>query len=579
MTDSIFDGYPRPAIPGTITPGTMPKRPDEYSFMRTWYMQDLFRPGIHDPSEVWRKYIIPYEGELLIDTINRKRYIVTYVDTTTWETTYIPFDFDTNTGNDTLYPLYPKNIYGMLQGELPLLLDYSQVPPTAQVPASAYQSNPAYALLYYGGFEKENIISAMYTNNSIQKKEIDVVTVMPAGFNVEQDVIKCCAEFSVTLPKETLKNGTRCFLVYYDQDGTALSPYYTLMVQHSDYLRYHKLSTKYIKSIDLLSPWFTNSSTPNTLYLPVNLPLINVLFRARLNYSDGTSDTRPVNSSIGEEGGFTLHGINSFKPTAPNQDGALTLTYHFQNGEQALVAQAGMPEHMSSNYTLTSVAVDGAYSPRLYIYPYWTANGWKLSFWLGDLTRKFMIDVTQWVRLNNSSPAFSGTSYGVEQTLVFNLTLSEVSKSFNNWTFTQWVTITLYNEGTSAQRKWDVIHSVGKPAFENLEIDYTPSSKGQTAKFKGDFANTTAFLNAGYYAMSPEMNTLREEVPLVPNYMKFIRQKNGESITVPVGSFNNIPFGDWTLNNAETYFIAWIQRDSAGNELQLGLSAAITRKI
>ena len=578
---NIFDGYPSPAVPGTVTPGTMPKRPDEYSFKRDWYIEQIYDPELHDPLDVWRKYIVPYEGELVKDTKNKKQYIVTHVDPTTWKSTLVEFSWEQTEGTDLDYPLFPQSEYGMLQGEFPLFVDYSVTPPSCRVSSLAYQTNPAYAKLFFGNIidEKEGqVISAVYANQDIVTDKIPVTTVMPAGFNVEQDIIKGCDTFSVTLPKETLKNGTRTTLVYFDENGFPLAPTYSLMTQHSEYLRNHQLGQRFVTSIELLSPWFTNSTNPKTLYIPVNLPLMNVVFQARVNYSDGTSDVQPVNSADLATG-FTLHGYDSFKPTTPNQKGSLVLTYQFQANEQAAVAQPGQPDHMSVSYDMIAVAVDGAYTPRIYAYPYWANNVWNMKFYLGDLTRQFMIDVTNFVRLNNASPAFRGTAYGVEQKLTYNLTLSDVSPSFNNWTFVQDMIITLYDSGTSANRKWDVIHNPAKPAFENLEILYTPQTNGtQIAKFNGTFANTTAFLDRAYNGMDPEINPLREDKPLVPTHMKFIRQSTGATITLPVGSYANLQFTGMTLTNAENFFIAWIQRDSTGNELQLGLSAAITRK-
>lgn len=574
---SIFDGYPNPATPGTVTPGTMPKRPSEYSFKRDWYIEQVYDPDIHQVTDVWTKYIVPYEGELVKDIPNKKLYVVSHVDVSTWKSTLVPFEFEASKGEDDAYPLYPDHEYGMLNAEFPLFIDYSILPPVARVSSMAYMSNPSYALLYNGGFNKENIISAIYANKDLVQNEIPVVTVMPAGFNVEQDIIKCADTFSVILPKEKLKNGTRCHLVYYDQNGLAMSPMYTVMVQHSEYLRDHKLSNRFVKSIELMAPWFTNSGTPQTLYIPVNVALTSVIFFAKINYSDGTSEMKPVNSYDGISG-FTIHGTEGFKPTTPNQKGGLVLTYKFQPGEEALIAQPGQPDHMSVSYDLVAVASDGAYSPRIYTYPYWSASGYKLKHFLGDLTRKFMLDITQFVKLNNISPAFSGTAYGVEQGLTFNLTLSDVSPSYNNWSFAQDMTITLYNEGTSALRKWDVIHSTSVPAFQNLEILFIPQVNGtQQAKFNG-FTSLDAFLKAGYYAIDPSLNTLREEKPLVPTHMRLIRE-TGESLTLPVGSFNNLAMNQFTMNNAETYFIAWVNRDAAGVELELGLSAAITRKV
>lgn len=578
---NIFDNYPNPANTGSVVPGNAPKRPNEYSFKRDWYIDQIYDPDIHDVEDVWKKYIVPYEGELVKDIKNKKLYLVSYVDVSTWKSTLIPFKFEDTEGESEDYPLFPKHHYGMLQGELPLLLDYSISPPVASVTNIAYVANPLYALLFEGStiLDGQKPISAVYANQNYVTDKIPVKTVMPAGFNVENDVLKCTDVFSVILPKETLKNGTRCTLVFYDENSNPIAPTYSLMVQHSEYLRDRRLERKFIKNIELISPWFTNSSTPNTLYIPVNLPLVSVEFRARIHYSDGTSDIQTVNGYDGVSG-FTLHGVNKFKPTTPNQKGSLVLSYFFKEDEEAYLAQPGQPDHISETYTMVASVSDGAYTPKLYSYPYWdTATGYKLKHYLTDLTRKFTIDVTDYVRINQSSPAFAGTSYGIEQPMTFNLTLSDVNPVYSNWTFTQSMTFILYNEGTSSLRKWGVIQAKNATEFQNLEVLYIPKTDAsQDAKFNGGFSSTDEFLQRAYYSVNPSIDPLREEEPLVPTHMTFYRE-SGQYKTLSVDSYNKLDLSDWTVINAETLYIAWVYRDQTGNEMQLAVSAAITRKV
>lgn len=577
----IFDGYPKAANPGTVVPGNAPSRPNEYYFKREWYIDQVYDPDKHDVADVWKKYVVPYEGELVKDTVNKKLYIVSHVDVSTWKSTLVPFEYTTDSGSETEYPLYPKSEYGMLQGEFPLFVDYSVLPPVCRVSSLAYQSNPAYAKLFYGNIIDEStgqVISAIYSNKDLVTDKIPVVTVMPAGFNVEQDIIKCADTFSVILPKEKLKNGTRCTLVYFDQNGFPLAPTYSLMTQHCEYLRNHQIAKRYVKTIELISPWFTNSTTPNVLYLPVNLPLVSVEFRARIHYSDGTSETKPVNSYDGRTG-FVLHGVDSYKPTSPNQRGNLTLTYYFANGEESLVAQPGLPDHMSVSYTMIAVNVDGAYSPRLYTFPYWDSkSGYKLKHFLTDLTRKVAIDVTEYVKLNNLSPAFSGNNFGTEQGLIFNLTLSDVANTWNNWTFVQYTTITLYNSAMAEGKKWGLIYSKDSVEWTNMTLEYIPDTNvSQRSQFAG-YTSVDDFIEKAYYAFEPSYDVQRELKAPAPTHMKLIRENN-TSVTVPVAGYNNLDMGSMTLNNGETFFIVWINRDKVGNELQLGMSAAVTKKV
>lgn len=577
---NIFDTYPVAANPGTVVPGTLPSRPNEYTFKRDWYIDQIYDPDIHNVEDVWAKYVVPYEGELVKDIANKLLYVVSHVDTSTWKSTLVPFAFVSNGGDQSEYPLFPQHEYGMLQGELPLLIDYSVSPPFARASAVAYAANPSYALLFEGSsiLDGQKPISAVYANQDLVTDKIGVATVMPAGFNVEQDILKCTTPFSVTLPKEQLKNGTRTTLVYYDENKNPICSY-SLMTQHSEYMRDRRLSRRFVKDIELVAPWFTNSSTPNTLYIPVNLTLSSVEFTARVHYSDGDIETYPVNG-YDNISGFTLHGLNRYKPVTPNQKGTLVLTYFFKEGEEAYIADPGTPNHKSEEYTIVGVPSNGAYTPRLYTYPYWTAlSGWRLKHYLCDLTRNFVTDVTQYVRVNSGSPAFSGNAYGVEQPMIFNLTLSDVNASYSNWTFTQQAVIILYNDGTSALRKWSVGHSTTDAPFQNLEVLYIPDTNaGQTAKFGGGYETVDAFLAAAYTAMTPSYDPLREEKAPTPTHMALYRE-NGAKITVPVADYDKLALDEWTVINAETFYIAWINRDSSGNDYQLGVSAAITRKV
>lgn len=595
---SIFDGLPKPATAGIVVPGNNPWRKNELYHRRTWYIDALYDPDIHSEEDlIIGKYIVPYELELIRDTKNKVTYIVTHVDTGNWKSTLVLYSENNTGGNpntDPEYPLFPVTEAGLLNGELPLMIDYSTVPPVARASVMATNVNPAYAILYLGSIIDPDvggkIISAIYSGNELTDNRIPVIPITPEGWNVENEVIKCTSSFSVLLPKETLKNGTRCTLVYYDQNGYPLPDTYTLRVQHSQYLRDHNLAQRYVKSIELLSPWFTNSSTPSTLYIPINLPLKQVVFYGKINYSDGTSEVQPVNSYDGISG-FTIHGVDKYKPTVPNQKGRLVLTYQYKPNEYAYIAQPGQPSHTSIEYFMVSTKPDGAYGPRLYSYPYWNpSSGWLLKHYLTDLTRRFTTDVTEYVKLNQTSPAFQGRAYGVEQDLAFNLTLGDVSPAYENWTFVQHVGITLYNDGTSANRKWETRHSYTSPWFENLEILYVPDTKGgQKAKFNTKYnpehilpdhvqRSLDEFLKQAYYGFDPMYDTLLEEKPIRPTHMRLIRQNN-TSITFPIESYKDLVFSDMTLINAETFYISWVERDSKGEEKELGVSAAITRKV
>lgn len=564
-----------------VVPGNTPQIPNEGDMKRVRYLDQIFDPDIH-PIEDINKYWIGQEGEIVLDTENHRKLIIKHVDKyATWKHTYEVYVEVSPDPNTTDYQLFPEHEYGFLQGELSLMIDYSVRPPIARVDSNATAPNAAYALLYLGNIigEKGQIISASYVNQDLINNRI---TVSPVVYdNLENYVIQGCNSFSVQLNEAALPNGTRCTLVYYDQGGRPIPKTYPVVVQHCAYLKDHQLDRKYVKSVELVSPWFTSSTKPNTLFVPINVTLKSVEFRARVHYSDGSaSEDLPVNSFNGDNG-FTLHGLNAYKPTTPGQvSEAIALTYTFKEHEQAAMAQVGSPDHITVSYEIVATPSKGAYTPRLYTYPYWDpATGWKYKHFLTDLNRKFCRDVTDKATLNNASPVFQGQLYGVEQPLIFNLNMRDVGAEYEPWAFVQHTTITLFNPGTTVGRKWDVKHSYSKPGFANLELEFWNQVSGVPLARFGSITDTAEFITKGYDAFEPSMDPRAEVNPPVPTHFDLLTVTGTSRTGIAVSQWNNLPLAGLALTNGQGIFIRWIKRDASGNDLQLGVSAAVCKLI
>ena len=575
----MFDGQPTVSDTNGVYPGNTPSRPNGDELKRVWYIEQIYDPDVHPVGDM-SKYIVPYEGEIVIDRAAHKFYEVSHVDRYgTWKSTFVPW-YPIPETNENDYSLFPKHEYGFLQGELALCIDYSVRPPVARVDANAMAPDAAYALLYEGSVigEAGKIISARYSGSDLVDNHISVSPVVID--NLENKTIMGADSFSVQLNEAAMPNGKRCTLVYYDVAGRPIPPTYSVAVQHSAYLKDHQLGQRYVKSIELVSPWFTNSTLPNTLFIPINLALKAVEFRAKVHYSDGSYEEHPVNSFNGESG-FTLSGLEQYKPTTPGQStNALVLSYAYKNNEQAYIAQPGSPKHTSNRYTIVATTAQGSYSPRIYSYPYWDpAAGWKLRHWLTDLDRRYCRDVTQLVTLNEASPAFDGRKYGEEQNLIFNLNMRDVSASYEPWSFVQHTTITLYSDGTVDGRKWDVRHSYGKPAFSAMSVEYIEQVGGtQIAKFAG-MTSLEDFLNKAYYGFDPIYDPRTESKALVPTHFDLVKNNNTARTGIPIAEFNNIPVGDLSFSNGEGVYLRWTRREMSGNELQLGVSAGVCKKV
>lgn len=575
----MFDNKPLPPGQGPIVPGNDPQIRNEGDLKRVWYLPQIFNPDVHPIADM-PKYIIPLEGELVHDTANHRILEVTHVDRyATWKTTFKNY-FLLPEKDESDYNLFPSHEYGFLQGELALAIDYSVRPPVARVDSNAVAPNATHALLYLGSLigDKLKAISASYVGQDMISNEISVSPVVYD--NLENKVIVGCDTFSVQLNEAGLPNGTRCTLVYYDAAGMPIPPTYPVVVQHCAYLRDHELNKRYVKSIELLSPWFTNSTKPNTMFVPVNLPLTAVEFRALIHYSDGTSEEHPVNSFNGNNG-FTLIGVDQYKPTTPGQvSDAIVLTYAFKENEQALIAQPGSPDHMSVSYEIVATPSKGAYSPRIYSYPYWDpAVGYRLKHYLTDLDRKYCRDVTDKVTINEASPAFEGRKFGEEQPMIFNLNMRDVSAVYEPWAFVQYTTITLYNPPTSPGRKWAVRHSYSRPPFNNLTINFVPQvGGGALAKF-ADILNTAELLDKGYWAFEPIYDPRQEVKAPDATHFDLVKVDGTAETGIPIASFGNLPVNQLGLADGNTIYLRWTRRDSTGSELQLGVSAAMLKQV
>lgn len=576
---SQFDGQALSPSSAAIVPANEINVRNDGDRKRVLYLDQIYDPDIH-PVEDMAKYVIPLEREIVINEEGHQLLVVTHVDKyNTWKSTFADY-FLIAEKDSSDYNLFPQHEYGFLQGELALMIDFSVRPAVARVDANAVAPNAAYAMLYKGSIigEKGEIISATYSNQDLVNNQIGVSPVVYD--NLQNNVVMGCNSFSVTQNEAALPNGTRCMLVFYDQAGNPIPPAYPVVVQHCAYLRDHQLDVRYITSIELLAPWFTNSTKPNTMFIPVNLPLSSVEFRALVRYSDGTTLEQPVNSFNGDNG-FRLDGINQYKPTTPGQiSDAVVLSYFFSEGEQASIAQPGAPRHMSNVYEIVAVPAQGAYSPRIYTYPYWdNAVGYKLQHWLTDLDRKYCRNVTDKVTLNETSPVFQGKLYGQEQPMVFNLNMRDVSAIYEPWAFIQYTTITLFNPPSAVGRKWNVRHDYNSPGFPNMVVEFwTQVGGGNPGRFAG-YSTVDEFLEAGYWAFDPMYDPRTEVKAPTPTHFDLVREDGTFTSAIPIAAFNQLPISSIALSTGTTLYIRWVLRDDDGNELQLGVSAAICNEI
>ena len=563
----MFDNTPN--APGTAAvAGTSPNVANSTERRVVRYIEDIYDPDKH-PVEDQYKYVVPRENEIILDVPNGMMLRVSYVDYQggTLKSTLVPWRLqNTDEANTSEQDWIFGLPGGPMIGEALLSIDFSVRPNVARVDSTIMRPGAAYALLYRGKDPSGNgvIISAQY-DQSANKIKNQVPCQLAEIVDRTNISIMTTGPFSVTDNEEGLPNGSRATLVFYDQGGNFIPPAQLLAVQHSAYLRDHRIGIRSVTDVTLVSPWFTNTGDPDRLVIPINVNLLAVELRALVHYSDGDSELLPVNS-----GRVKLHGLRQYRPLWPAQTATVVLTYHFAEGEQAYIAQPGSPNGISHEYLFEAGAVKGAYSPKIYTYPQWDAgiNGYRLQHFLYDLDRQTMIDVSALVKFNDQSPAFRPTSYGVSQNLIFNLNLKDVAPTNESVVFTQFTEIVLLKNIAGPGKRFDVNFVAGKPTYGAKFVVPVNNSAATTFNIANGFTSLATWLAGMYNVVQPSFDSRTEDAAPVPTHFDLMHE-DGRRWRFPVSAWNQQNAINIEMQKGKTWYINWINKAASGVELQL----------
>lgn len=560
----MFDNKPMTSTVGNV-PGVSPSLVNRGARKSFHYIEDVFDPAKHDIVDV-HKYVVPMENELVFDVTNGTTYRVTHVDIeATLKSTLIPWPSDNNDGSgeqDTIFGV--KGGPGL--GEALLSIDYSVRPNRARVDSTIMRPGAAYAKLFLGNDvgPTGEVISAQYDGGGNMLGDF-VPTILAEIVDRTNLNIMTTGSFSVTGNEHTLTNGKRCTLVFYDEGGNFIPPVQPVMVQHSSYMRDHQIGIKYVTAISLVSPWFANTINPEKLLIPVNVNLGSLELRAMVHYSNGEEVVYPVNGTK-----FIMHGLQEYRPKYPGQGGEICLTYKLSDDEQLYMAAPGTPNHLSRVYEIQAASPAGAYSPRLYTYPQWDGAiaGYRLQHFLYDLDRDSMVDVTQFVTMNDKSPVYRPNSYHIAQDLIFNLNLRDVDATKESVTFIQHTQVVLLKDKNADGNRFEVRFSNTKPTYRSLFMDITVEGNKTKFNLANGFDTLEEWLEGLYWAVDPSYNIYDESKAPTPTHFD-VMLEDGRRWRFPVSTWNSESEIGLILEQGKTVFINWIYREANSNELQL----------
>lgn len=537
------------------------------------YIGDVWDPDTM-PADDISKYVVPKEGWLVwaLNGSQLQWYYVYKVYQNKSELKpcmVVTEESDTTEDQDTIF----GSKGGPLAGEGIMGIDYSVRPPRATIDSTIMRPGATHAYLFLGeNLDLDNgakIISAVYdASNNLTSNKIPVV--LAAINNYTNNTIFNTDVFSVVMGPNELPNGTRCTLVFFNGEQPIL-PSQRIVIQQNSYLRNRELGVRYVTDIELISPWFTDSNDPDKIVLPITTPLSGIVFEAGVHYTNGDTEISPVNG-----GRFQLLGTDEFRPSYPGQRAELTLVYTLADDELFYIANPGVNGRKARVYDIVAGDVQGAYAPKLYTYPYWVSAGsqYGLMHWLYDLDRKTFINVTDYVRINEISPPFKPKSYNAVQTLIFNLTLKDVSPSYNSTIIKQTTAITLFNDINGPGRRWGVQFEGASDPYVSLFAKTVNNNAGTTVNLTNGFTTVDDWLKALYWSVIPSFDIFNEEKAPTPTKLYFMLA-DGTKWPITLTNWNKPLNVGVNLQNGQTAFLCWVAQDGTGNESQLAMTGVV----
>lgn len=519
---------------------------------------------IYNLNEIYRgndgnKKYVPNVGDWVQDTDNNIVYKVTYVDSMT----LIPTLVEVNASSST-----QDLLVGPTADSYRVYIDTSVTPHILAVDTRLKVSGTMsdHAKIFKGGDISTTGRQISFLYDSQGRYLTDKINLELAAIDTHTNhTIKTVG---IAHTKENLKDGERVVLVIYNDQGHVVATQ-SLVVENTSFIRHISAGTKYISHISVDSP-FVSSSNANTLEYPINIPVQAFNLHGVLHYSDGSERKLPVDGSK-----FRMLGLEHFVSTVIGQELKLVLSYKLDPNEATYAAVSGDGKFITQALSLVTTRQDGAYTVKVFGYPHWVdeATGYQMQYYLMDLNRDVLFNVTPFIYYNRNSDVFDPKGYGRVQRLSFRLNLKDVSSALKAYIHTQTLDVVLREKGDSATTRWSIgFDPTQSPYYgENLFCLAKEVSPGVwKVKLKNNKVNKTEWLKAMYYDAKPITDKKLEVTPPEPTHM-----------VLTIGSVKQeypITLWDTPMNvtaalelNSEVY-IEWIRKTSTST-LRLAYTA------
>lgn len=364
----------------------------------------------------------------------------------------------------------------------------------------------------------------------------------------------------------SLTDGELLTVVAYDDVGNVVSTA-KVVAQLSTFVRQADAASKYISAISLESP-FLSQADNQTVQYPVNMPVAGLNLMGRVSYSDGSSTRLPVDGTK-----FSLYGLEQYIATQPGQTLPLVLSYLLSQGESNYIGSPSNNARITRQYNAKTLPMDGAFTIKLFVIPVWqnVLQGYRLQYFLYNLDRTSVYDVSAYVEAAANSVGFNPTLYGTAQNLAVAVSMDQVDPSYPPFRYVQPFTVTLLKAGnsTGAGDAWSVLYSPSQPAPYGVGV-FAVSNYLEVGNWTLDLTcgltDFNTWINQVYYAAMPLYDSQSEVMAPVPNIMAVYI--NNTRYEFPIDQWNTLLTVTTAVPQGSAIYLEWVLRNGT-DDLQL----------
>lgn len=363
------------------------------------------------------------------------------------------------------------------------------------------------------------VISALVSSNgTVTSENIPLVAItIPSGTNVTQKTaqVAWCAE--------TVSSGEIVTIVTYTAAGQITSVD-KFVISTTNYIRSINQTAKYVTNIELISP-FLSKTDSRLIECPINMLVQSLNFSARVTYSDNSTVTSNIDGTK-----WNIAGLQMFVSTQIGKYDTLHLTYTLGDTELALDATEALPTRkVIREYRIRTVDVDTYYSVKLFAVPVWvnSSSRYTLNWYLYNLERSDIVDVTSFIEYSTTSPAFNGASYNSTQTLQVAFNMQKLGGSYSYFRHVQNVAITLLTPGTtvSAPRYYTIAYGSNTSYGNTVRGLYT-ADDANAGKLKlnvsAGYSDSLTWITNVYRNLEPLFYSANEAEAPAPTHARVI---------------------------------------------------------